>query len=375
MFKYTSISLILALLIIPSITISYEFTTSAKQAIALEYNSGEVLFEHNADQKMVPSSMSKLMTLYIAFKKLKSGEIDENKYYIVSRAAWKRGGSTMFLMDGQRAKIKDLLCGIAIVSGNDACITLAEGLFGSEAAFAYEMNNTAAELGMNASHFANSSGWPDDDHYMTARDLINLAVTVYREFPEYYYLFSEKSFSYNKITQNNSNEMLFENSSVDGIKTGRTEKGGFGVVISAVDENRRFFFVINGLESSRERVAEARKMLHFLTSNFETKQIFRKYDIIDNIDVLFGERKKLPIIINDDLFITYRKDEKSNIRLTLHYGNNIQAPIKVGQEIAYIKINIPGKPEKKITISSTLNVEKLSGFKVFMKKIFGAILA
>jgi D-alanyl-D-alanine carboxypeptidase (penicillin-binding protein 5/6) len=371
--KYTNISLILAL-IIPSITTSYEFTTNAKQAIAIEYNSGEILFEYNSNQKMVPSSMSKLMTLYIAFAKLKSGEIKDDNFYIVSRSAWKRGGSTMFLMDGQRVKLKDLLYGIAIVSGNDACITLAEGLMGSEIAFVNEMNNVAKRLELNNSHFANSSGWPDSNHYMTAYDLVNLAIILYREFPEYYYLFSEKNFSYNKITQNNSNEMLFENSNVDGIKTGRTDNGGFGVVISAADDNRRFFLVINGLESSKERVTEAKKLLQYLLNNFETKQIFKKNDIIDNIDVLFGEKQKLPIILNDDLFITYKKDNKPNIKVTLHYENNIEAPIKIGQEIAYINVSIPGKVDRKITICSTYSIEKLSGLKVFFKKIFKVIL-
>lgn len=360
--------------------LSYDFTTAAKQAIAIEYQTGAILFKANAEEKMAPSSMSKLMTLYVAFGKLRAGIIKEDDHYIVSKKAWSIGGSSMFLKQGQKVKVKDLLYGIAVDSGNDACITLAEGSMGSEEAYVAEMNKMAKRLTLNQSHFANSSGWPDKEHYMSAYDLAQLAMQIYKDFPEYYYLFSEKQFKFNDITQNNSNELLWKDLGADGMKTGRTESGGFGIVASAQQETRRVIIVVNGLSSNKQRIGEAERLLRFSFANFYTKTILKKGKELGTINIIFGSKNNIPLILEEDLIITYPKEtnygvhnkglklsKKEGILVTLTYEDNLKAPIIKGQQIGRLTIsNIPGKPEKTIIIRATEEVKEISLLRKFL---------
>ena len=340
-----------------------QFFASAKQAIVVDYKTGQILYEKNSDQKMTPSSMSKLMTLYIAFDKLKNGQINPEDTYRVSKKAWQRGGSTMFLKEGQRVKVKDLLKGVAVVSGNDASITLAEGICGSEEKFVELMNQTAKSIGLTNSNFKNSSGWPEDQHFMTSADLAKLAVALYRDFPQYCSLFALKSLLYNGITQKNTNESLFALDAVDGIKTGRTQDGGWGVVVSWQKDSQRVFAVVNGLNSSQKRLQEVKNILSYISNNFKNKTIFKKDDIIGLIDILFGEESKLEIVANDDLDIVYQGGKKDLVKIRLLYSARLEAPIKKGQEIAKIVLTMPDLQVRSYTIFATRDVKRIGPLK------------
>lgn len=280
---------------LPFSSYSYQFRTKAKQAVVLDLTSNSFIFEHNSDEKMAPSSMSKLMTLYIAFDQLKASMISMENKFRVSRKAWERKGSSMFLREGQSVTVKELLEGITIVSGNDACITLAEGIAGSEENFVIEMNEVAQTLGLNNSHFVNSSGWPDEDHFMSAKDLAVLAKRIFTDFPEYYDLFSEQYLTYNDILQKNKNLLLFHDIGVDGLKTGYTNAGGYGIVVSAKRNNRRIFAVVNGLNTEKERIEEAKRLIQYSLNYFYTKKIFTKDDVVEEINVLYGKDRKVPL--------------------------------------------------------------------------------
>ena len=335
----------------------------------MDYNSGAILFKHAADEKMHPSSMSKLMTLYLAFSKLKSGTVKMTDIYTVSKDAWKIGGSSMFLKLGQSVTVKDLLRGIIIVSGNDAAITFAEGSSGSQENFVKEMNNMANNLGLTDSHFVNPTGFSDGQHFMSAYDLLKLAIKIYENFPEYYYLFQEKEFTYNRIYQPNTNELLWSNLGVDGIKTGSTSAGGFGVVISAQQNERRIFAVINGLKSKSIRRKDSEKLLQYVFNHFDTNTLFKSGDTVDNIDVWFGKEKSIPLTVHDDVIITYKRDDKEKISAVVIHDDMIKAPIQKNQKIGTLKILIPEQETQKIPLYSAYTVNKLSFVQYFIRKI------
>ena len=283
---------------------AYEFTTIAPYAIAIDNTSGGTLFEHNADKQMPPSSMSKLMTLYILFDKLHNNIVKMNQMYTVSRAAWKIHGSTMFLRQGQKVSVRDLLNGVITASGNDACITLAEGVAGSQENFVHEMNETARRLDLKESNFTNVTGWPDRDHLMSVRDIAILAQRIYTDFPEYYPLFAHKKITYNGITQHNRNELLWRNIGVDGMKTGQTKVGGFGIAVSAKRKGRRVFVVVNGLKSNVARQNAAQRLVHYAFNNFQNKYLVKKNQVITNIKVWFGKSRTIPIVAKQDVIVS-----------------------------------------------------------------------
>ncbi|VAX02975.1 D-alanyl-D-alanine carboxypeptidase, partial [hydrothermal vent metagenome] len=243
---------------------AFQFKTPAKHAIMVEGATGAVLFEYEADVQMPPSSMSKLMTIYLTFERLRDGNIMLDDELEVSDTIWRKWrlqGSTMFLKEGQKVTVHDLLMGVVVQSGNDACAVLAEGLAGSEEAFVHLSNEKAKELGMTNSHFTNVNGWPDEDHYMSSRDLAILSQKLVTDFPEYYPMFKEKKFTFNNISQTNRNPLLYSMPSADGLKTGHTEAAGYGLVASAVEKGRRLILVVNGLKSNRARAREAERLL------------------------------------------------------------------------------------------------------------------
>ncbi|MEK9848811.1 MAG: D-alanyl-D-alanine carboxypeptidase family protein, partial [Rhodospirillaceae bacterium] len=236
---------------------SQTLETKARHALMIDMETNAVILEKAADEPMPPASMSKLMTIYMVFEKLKAGKLNLKDRFIVSEKAWRKGGSKMFVRVNRRVSVKDLLRGIIIQSGNDACIVIAEGLAGSEEAFAEEMNGKAAEIGLKNSQFKNATGWPAEGHYMSARDLATLSSKLIKDFPDYYPMFAEKSFRYSKIKQGNRNPLLYRRGGADGLKTGHTEASGYGLTASAQREGRRLLLVVNGLNSSRERASEA----------------------------------------------------------------------------------------------------------------------
>ena len=315
------------------------FDTVADYAALLDYETNTVLFSKKGEEAMIPSSMSKLMSIYIAFHQLKSGAIKLDDEFTVSEKAWRIGGSRMFLEIGSKVKIKDLLNGIIVQSGNDATITLAEGIAGNEEAFVNYMNEAAKELGLKNSHFTNSTGWPDPEHKMSAIDLTKLAARLIKDFPEYYHYFKEQSFTYNKITQSNRNTLLGIGG-VDGLKTGHTEHGGYGITVSAVkNNNRRLIAVVNGLKSNKERSTEAERLLIYGFNNFQYHVFSKAGEVITKIPVWEGTDLFVNAVILEDLIVPFpRNIDREKLITEVEFQNPVIAPIKQGQHIAVLNI-------------------------------------
>ncbi|WP_025264000.1 D-alanyl-D-alanine carboxypeptidase family protein [Wolbachia endosymbiont of Onchocerca volvulus] len=364
------LAILLLVFSFPFSSYSYQFRTKAKQAVILDLASDLFIFEHNSDEKMAPSSMSKLMTLYIAFAYLKAGIMNMEDKFQVSRKAWERKGSSMFLREGQFVTVKELLEGIIIVSGNDACITLAEGIAGSEENFVIEMNEIAQKLGLNNSHFVNSSGWPDEAHFMSARDLVVLAKRIFTDFPEYYDLFSEQYLMYNDVLQRNKNLLLFHGIGVDGLKTGYTSAGAYGIVASAKQNDRRVFVVVNGLSTGKERIEEAKRLIQYSLDHFYTKKIFAKDDVVEEVNVLYGKDRKVPITVARDVIITYSRNLHDKIKVHIEYKDMIPAPIKKGQEVGKIFIKIPGIEQQTTPLYTVNDVQELNYIEKFFRILF-----
>lgn len=333
--------------------------TRASNAIVIDFETGAVLFEKNADQKMPTSSMSKVMTMYLVFEALKRGEMSLNDELLVSEKAWRKGGSKMFVEVDKYVKVEDLIRGVIIQSGNDATIVLAEGLAGSEDKFAERLNEKAAELGMTNSHFMNASGWPDPDHYSTARDLATLAYHLVKNFPEYYGYYSEKEFSYNNINQKNRNPLLYREIGADGIKTGHTEAGGFGLIGSGKFQGRRAIIVINGLTDNKGRAQESAKLLEWGLKRYENRKLFSADEVVEHASVTMGEEKSIPVSVEDDIVVTLPKADLKGLDVSAHFQEPLVAPIKKGQVIGELEINIPNVGIEKRTLYAADDVAEL----------------
>jgi len=335
------VAVIVAALVLFLITpAAFAFETKAKQMILIDTTTNTVLLEKNADEKMPPSSMSKLMTLYMLFSRLKEGSTTLDREYLVSEKAWRMGGSKMFIEVGKTIKVEDLIRGIIIVSGNDACIAVAEGIAGTEEAFAALMNDTAKKLGMNNSHFVNSTGWPDDNHYSTARDLATLAQHLVNDFPEYYHYFKETSFTFNNIKQPNRNRLIERDLGVDGLKTGHTEVAGYGIVLSSYDETakRRLVLVINGLGNDNERVAEGYALLNHGTKNYQLATLTTAETILDEAPVRYGSNNTVKLSANREIKLTVPQGKAANLRVSVEYNAPLTAPVAAGAEIGKVRV-------------------------------------
>lgn len=335
---------------------------TAKQAIVIDDSTNTVLFEKNADEKMHPSSMTKLMTVYLTFKRLKEGSLRLTDELPVSEKAWRMQGSKTFVDIGGKISVEDLLQGIIVQSGNDACVVIAEGLAGSEEAFAEQMNDMAQQLKMNNAHFINASGMPDPQHLMSARDLAILAHHIIRDFPEYYHYFSQKEFVHNGIKQGNRNLLLYKNSMVDGLKTGHTQDAGYGIVVSGKDTSgRRIIIVVNGLENEKIRAEESERLLAFALRDFESLTLLKKGDVVDEGDVWFGAKEKVKFTSENDIRITLPKTNRDTLKFILSYQSPLPAPIKKGDKLAELKITSADAPEATYPLVAAEDVNKLSG--------------
>lgn len=322
--------------------------TNAKQAIIVDYDTGNVMFEKNADEKMPTSSMSKVLTTYLVFEALQKGKIKLDDTFVVSEKAWKTQGSKMFVPINDNIKIEDLLKGVIIQSGNDATIVLAEGLAGSEESFAAAMNRKAEELGMKNSHFMNASGLPDPEHYSTARDLSILAKSMVKNYPEYYKIYSEKEFTYNKIKQGNRNPLLYKNIGADGIKTGHTEEAGYGLIGTGVRDGRRVILVLNGLSSMKEREAESVRLLQWGLTGFKNIKIFDDTRPLETAPVVLGERHEVDLVAGDSITVTMPNLHDENIfKVDVVYKSPLVAPIKKGDVVGKVLVEMKGDPDKK----------------------------
>ncbi|MCB1580741.1 MAG: D-alanyl-D-alanine carboxypeptidase [Rhodospirillales bacterium] len=316
--------------------------TKAKQAIVVDYETGTVLLSKNMDEQMPTSSMSKVMTMYAVFDSIKNGQISLNDTLPVSEKAWRMGGSKMFVEVDKRVKVEDLIRGVIVQSGNDATVVLAEGLAGSENAFANMINDKATGLGMKNSHFVNASGWPDPEHYSTARDLATLGRAIIHDFPDYYKYYMEKEFTYNNIKQTNRNPLLYRNIGADGIKTGHTEAAGYGLIGSGTQNGRRVVLVINGLEDERARAEESAKLLEWGLKRFENKKLYKAGEVIENAQIVMGQSAQVGLSVDEDVFLTLPKMAGANINIQVKYNGPLIAPVKKGQELGALEITIPG---------------------------------
>ena len=294
--------------------------TQARQAILIDFKTGAILLEKNADELMVPSSMSKLMTAYMVFEKLKEGSWKMDDQLPVSETAWKRhyksGGSLIFLPVGSSAKVSDLIRGVIIQSGNDACSVLAEAHSGTEEAFAEEATRKAHQLGMRNTTLRNASGWPDPEHLTTARDLSLLARHLINDFPEYFPIYSEKEFVYNGIRQGNRNPLLYGVSGADGLKTGHTEAAGYGLVGTVKRGERRVIMVINGLKSMKERAEESERLVEWAFREYDNYALFKAGDMVTDAEVWLGEAASVPLVAGEKLEVTMpRRGRHSDRRL------------------------------------------------------------
>ena len=321
----------------------FGFDGDAPTAILIEATSGSVLFEKNADELRAPSSMMKLMTAEVVFHAIKQGDIKLTDEYHVSENAWRKGGapsgtSTMFASIHSKISIDDLLHGAIIPSGNDACIVLAEGMAGNERAFAEMMTKRARELGMAQSTFANSNGLPDPGNKMTVRELAKLARYIIQTYPEFYQLFGEKEFTWNKIRQQNRNPLLNSLPGADGLKTGYTSEGGYGMVGSAVQNGIRLIVVVNGLEDPDDRATEAKKMLEWGFRNFEARTLFAAQQPVGYAKVFGGDSRSVKLSSPEPIKVMVQKNGNDKLIARVVYSGPVRAPIESGQPVGVVRV-------------------------------------
>jgi len=363
---FTAVVLILGLAYSSS-AVAYD--TSAKHAFLIDFDTNQVLFEKNADVLMPPASMSKIMTAYLAFEELKSGRLKLEDKILISENAWRKGGSKMFVQVNDEVAVSDILRGIIVQSGNDAAIALAEHLQGSEEAFAYKMTKRARDLGLKKAKFKNATGWPDEEHKITARELGLLAKLTIMNFPDLYPIYAEKSFTFNNIKQGNRNPLLYDGSGSDGLKTGRTRAAGYGLTASVSKAGRRLVMVLNGMKSSSERKREARKLIEWGFREFDNYKIFEKGEIVTDIDVWLGKDKRLSAFIKEKTILTVRRMDSEKVKTTVHYEEPLAAPIKQGQIVGKLKIKVPNQTLREYPLFAKQSIEKLG----FWGRIMAAV--
>ncbi len=363
-------TLALALVFLPSLSFAGSIETSAKQAIILDFETGQVLFKKNADERMPTSSMSKVITAYAVMAEIKADNLSLEDELHVSEKAWKKQGSKMFVKVDTKVTVKDLLKGVVIQSGNDATIVLAEGIAGSEEKFADHLNKVALKLGMTNSHFTNASGWPDPEHYSTARDLATLAQHAIKDFPEFYPYYAEREFTYNNITQKNRNPLFKVDIGADGIKTGYTEAAGYGIMASAVNpkDGRRVIVVINGVKTSKARSEEAKKLVSWALNGFKNKKIIDIKTNTYNVPLLYGKSEYVPAGVKEDLVLTVEKLADSEFSSRFTPTQNLTAPVTQGDVIGRVEILKGDKLFKRVEVIAQASVEELGAFKKLIAK-------
>ena len=332
--------------------------TAARAAMVVDLTSGAVLLDKNSDIPLPPASMSKLMTLNMVFEALAAGRLSLDEKFRVSEKAWKMGGSRMFVREGDRIRIEDLIRGVIIQSGNDACIVLAEGLAGSEEAFAAKMTERAVELGMTDSTFANATGWPHPDHRMSARDLILLTRRMLTEFPQYYSYYAETEFSWDGVTQKNRNPLLYLDIGADGLKTGHTEEAGYGLVGSAVRDDRRIAFMITGLDSSKARSVESERLTTWAFREFKTGKIATAGQIVGEAEVWIGSADTVALTPARDIVATAPYGALDELKVSIRYDGPVAAPIAAGDIIADLVVEAPGLPPVVTPLAAAHGVAK-----------------
>lgn len=312
----------------------------ASSYLLMDYNSGKVLVEHEADAPVEPASITKIMTSYVAFQELASGNVALDDVVTISENAWRAIGSRMFLEPGMEVTVEDLIKGLVIQSGNDASIALAEYLGGTEAAFAGVMNHNAQLLGLRNTHFTNATGLPDENHYTTARDVALLSIALIRDFPDHYPWYAEKEFTFNNIRQHNRNNLLWRDPAVDGLKTGHTEAAGYCLAASAKREGMRLVSVVMGSSSEQSRVSESQSLLNYGFRFFETVQLYEAGQVLATGRVWKGEAEEVSMGLAEDLFITIPRGRYDDLQASLEVRPRLLAPLDAGQQVGRIRIEL-----------------------------------
>ncbi len=334
----------------------------ARGYLLMDAKSGQVIVEHNAEQELPPASLTKMMTAYLAEKEIQAGNISEQDMVPISVQAWRMGGSRMFVQEGTRVSVGDLLKGIVIQSGNDASVAMAEYIAGSEDAFADLMNNQARELGMDDTHFMNATGWPAENHYTTAHDLAILARAIIRDFPEHYDLYAQKEFTYNGITQHNRNLLLWRDDSVDGLKTGHTEEAGYCLVSSAKQDGMRLIAVVMGTDSEAARARESQKLLSYGFRFYETYEGYGAGDVLDTPAVWMGAANQVRLGLEEDLILTVPKDSQDQLKASMSIRPELRAPIREGEQYGTLTVTLADETVAQRPLVALENVEEAGFF-------------
>jgi serine-type D-Ala-D-Ala carboxypeptidase (penicillin-binding protein 5/6) len=342
--------------------VAQDFETKAAQALLVDAETGTVLFQKDADARMPPASMAKLMTMAVVFDALESGRLNLDDEFQVSEHAWRTGGavsggSTMFAELGSSIKVSDLMHAVIIQSANDGCIILAEGMAGSEEAFAQVMNDEAEKIGLTGSHFTNPTGLPDPEQYVTARDLAKLAKHIIDDFPQYYAIYGEEAFTWNKIFQRNRNPLLAMNIGADGLKTGYTEESGYGLVGSAVRDGQRLIVVINGTKTDKERAEEARKLLDWGLRAFDRVTLFKEGDVIAEANVFGGDRTKIGVVSRSNVDVLLPHGSRDRIKGRVVYLGPVPAPVDAGTEVGTLQITLDDNVLREATVYTEADIK------------------
>ena len=337
-------------------------TVNASGYLLVDVESGQTLSENNADARLEPASLTKIMTAHVVFSEIKAGRIALQDMVLISEKAWKMQGSKMFIEVNKQVSVEKLLKGLIIQSGNDAAVALAEHVAGSEEAFAELMNKHAAQLGMNGTNFVNASGMPDENHYTTPRDIALVTESTILEFPELYKWYAEREYTYNKITQPNRNRLLWQDESVDGVKTGHTAAAGYCLVSSAKRDGSRLIAVIMGTKSDSARVAESRKLLNWGFRFFETSTLFKQGDELKSVKIWKGEKDNLSVGVGDDVVIRYPRDMKDQLKAKISLSTPLEAPVSKGQKIGVINVMLQDDKLKTIPLIALEDVKEAGIF-------------
>ena len=349
----------------------------ARTAILQDYLSGEILYEKESDRSIYPASMTKIMTSIVAFDLIKSGDLSLDDKFIISEKAWRlstAGYSSMFIMVGDEVSVEDLLLGIIVASGNDACVALAEGIAGTEDEFAILMTTKAKELGMENTNFANSSGINDPDNYSTVKDIMIMSNYLIKEHPKYYEWFKKKEFTWNRtggdpITQGNRNPLLYKNIGADGIKTGYLAVERYSLASSIVRNGRRLIAVGSGFDTKNSRSRESSKLLTYGITNFDLVEIIKAKQPIEKIDVWLGKESSVDVHVNQDIYKSIKKAKKKLLKVSIKYSGPVEAPIKKGQVIGKLRVVYDDEIFGEYDLITSKKVEKVNIFSRLIKSL------
>ncbi len=332
--------------------------TAAKWALIMDFNTGAVLLDKDGDAAMPPSSMTKLMTAYIVYGMLKSGRLTLNQELPVSERAWRMQGSKMFVPLNGAVRVEDLIRGMIVQSGNDACVVLAEAIAGSEEQFVELMNAKAKEFGLQVATFRNCTGWPDPAQRMSCRDIATIARRLINDFPEYYHYDSERSFKYNNISQENRNPLV-QKGIADGLKTGHTDEGGYGLVASAQRGGRRVIVVANGMTSMHQRAEESERLMEWSFREFENVTLFTAGDTVENAKVWLGNRPTVPLVGGRDVVLTMPRNWKRTAKIAIEYPSPVPAPVSRGDTLGKLTVSGQGVPNMDMPLLAGVDVARL----------------